>query len=238
MGFGGLWGGASLTKPLIQTARVVWWTLGPRNGTTQPDWSPTVNKRELLTAAAATAVAGLFPYAPAHAAASAARGPVLLTISGAITRANRGALDPALDQMMAKHGIQFDQALALDAQTLYRLPTVRIKPTLEYDAKPHTLTGPLLTKVLGAAGVPATGAFTVAMRAVDGYTVSLSLAELARMRMLVATHLDGRPLALGGLGPLWAVFDADSVAPFKDLPLKERFAQCPWGLYHLEVQGT
>ena len=35
------------------------------------------------------------------------------------------------------------------------------------------------------------------MRAVDGYNVNVGLAELARMRMLVATHLDGHPLALG-----------------------------------------
>jgi len=192
-----------------------------------------MKKRTFLSA---TALAGLLPAATALAAAAPARGPVLLTISGAITRANRGALDPALDQMMAKHGIQFEKALALDAQALYQLPKVQIKPTLEYDAKVHTLSGPLLTTVLAAAGVPANGAFTVGMRAVDGYNVSLSLAELARMRMLVATHIDGHPLALGGLGPQWAVFDAGAVAPYKDLPLKERFAQCPWGLYHLDVQ--
>jgi len=192
-----------------------------------------MKKRAFLSA---TALAGLVPSAPVLAAAPPARGPVLLTVSGAIGRANRGALDPALDQMMAKHGIQFEKALALDAQALYRLPKVQITPTLEYDAKPHTLSGPLLTTVLAAAGVPATGAFTVGMRAVDGYNVSLSLVELVRMRMLVATHIDGHPLALGGLGPQWAVFDAGAVAPYKDLPLKERFAQCPWGLYHLDVQ--
>lgn len=192
-----------------------------------------MKKRAFLSA---TALASLLPSAPALAAAAPARGPVLLTVSGAVGRANRGALDPALDQMMAKHGIQFDKALALDARALYRLPSVQIKPTLEYDAKEHTLSGPLLTTVLAAAGVPATGAFTVGMRAVDGYNVSLGLAELVRMRMLVATHIDGHPLALGGLGPQWAVFDAGAVAPYKDLPLKERFAQCPWGLYHLDVQ--
>lgn len=192
-----------------------------------------MKKRAFLSA---TALASLLPSAPALAAAAPARGPVLLTVSGAVGRANRGALDPALDQMMAKHGIQFDKALALDAQALYRLPSVQIKPALEYDAKEHTLSGPLLTTVLAAAGVPATGAFTVGMRAVDGYNVSLGLAELVRMRMLVATHIDGHPLALGGLGPQWAVFNAGAVAPYKDLPLKERFAQCPWGLYHLDVQ--
>jgi hypothetical protein len=30
-------------------------------------------------------------------------------------------------------------------------------------------------------------------------------------RFIVATHLDGEAMALGGLGPLWAVYDADRV---------------------------
>ncbi len=48
--------------------------------------------------------------------------------------------------------------------------------------------------------------------------------EAIKRRFILATHLDGRPMALGGLGPLWAVYDADNVAPFKDKPVKERFA--------------
>ena len=43
-------------------------------------------------------------------------------------------------------------------------------------------------------------------------------------------------MALGGLGPLWAVFDADRYPDMAAKSLPERFAQCPWGLYHLEVQ--
>jgi len=37
-----------------------------------------------------------------------ADGPALFTRSGAIARPNRGALDPALDQLMSKHGLAFD----------------------------------------------------------------------------------------------------------------------------------
>jgi hypothetical protein len=54
--------------------------------------------------------------------------------------------------------------------------------------------------------------------------------------MIVATALDGVPLGLGGLGPLWAVYDADRLPDFKDTPLKERFALCPWGLYAIDVK--
>ena len=43
------------------------------------------------------------------------------------------------------------------------------------------------------------------------------------------------PLALGGLGPVWAVFDADRVPALAAKPLAERFGNCPWGMYHLDV---
>jgi hypothetical protein len=57
------------------------------------------------------------------------------------------------------------------------------------------------------------------------------------MGMIVATHLDGQPMPLGGLGPLWAVYDADRVPQAAARPLAERFAQCPWALYHIDVTG-
>jgi hypothetical protein len=161
----------------------------------------------------------------------------VLTIGGpAVTRSNRGPLDPALEQLMSKHGVQFGKAMAVDAATLYRLPSVHIKPTLEYDAKVHTLSGPLVSTVLEVAGVAPTSAVLVGLRALDGYNVAISLADIRRYRMLMATHLDGQPLALGGLGPQWAVYDADNIADFKDMPLKQRFGLCPWGVYYIDVK--
>ena len=138
---------------------------------------------------------------------------------------------------MAKHGIQFEKAFAFDAPSLRRMPYVTIKPTLEYDAKLHTLSGPLISTVLEAAGAKPGQTVQLGLRAVDGYNVAVSLQDARSYRMIVATHIDGRPLGLGGLGPQWAVYDADNVAPFKDKPLKERFALCPWGLYHIDVKS-
>ena len=172
----------------------------------------------------------------APASAPAPKGPGLLTVTGAIDRSNRGPLDPALDQLMAKHGARFDQAWVFDAAMLARLPVVSIQPTLEYDAKPHKLTGPLLSSVAEAAGMAAGAKVMLALRALDGYTVAVSLADAQRLRMLVATHLDGAPMGIGGLGPQWAVYDADRLADFKDKPLKERFGLCPWGLYHIDIK--
>ncbi|PJI97872.1 hypothetical protein CLU85_2672 [Acidovorax sp. 69] len=199
----------------------------------------TMNKRNFVTAS--VGLASLWSAAgSSHAAPStkttASQGPTLLTLSGAITRSNRGALDPAIDQMMGKHGIQFSNAHALDAAALQRMAAVTIQPTLEYDSKKHTLKGPLLTTVLAAAGVTAGSAVQLVLRAVDGYNVTISMADAQAHRMIVATHIDGQPMALGGLGPQWAVYDADVLPAFKDKPVKERFGLCPWGLYHIEVK--
>ncbi len=193
-----------------------------------------MNKRELLTMSTAAAI-GLVPAASAQVGVT---GPTLLTVSGEIGRTNRGPLDPVLDQLMLKHGIAFEKAFVFDSPALGRLPQVTIRPTLEYDAKPHVLRGTLLLSVLAAAGVKADQPLQLALRALDGYNVTLSLQDARSYRMIVATHIDGMPLGLGGLGPQWAVLDVDRVMPFKDRPLKERFASCPWGLYHLGVASA
>jgi hypothetical protein len=192
-----------------------------------------MDKRGFL---AASALGVALPWRAQAAPSKARTGPGLLTVAGAITRSNRGPLDPALDQLMVKHGTRFQKAWEFDAGLLARLPSVSIRPTLEYDAKPHTLSGPSLATVVAAAGVAPNASVVLAMRAIDGYTVAVSLADARRYRMIVATALDGVPLSLGGLGPLWAVYDADRLADFKDKPLKERFALCPWGLYFIEVK--
>ena len=193
-----------------------------------------MDKRRLLLAGALGAVV---PWSVAAAPSGARTGPGLLTVTGAIARSNRGPLDPALDQLMVKHGRTFDTAWEFDAAMLARLPAVTIQPTLEYDAKPHKLSGPLLTSVLGAAGVAAGAAVTLTLRAIDGYAVAVSLADASRYRMIVATTIDGMPMSLGGLGPLWAVYDADRIPEFADKPLKQRFALSPWGLYFIEVKA-
>jgi hypothetical protein len=192
-----------------------------------------MNKRDFL---AASVIGAAWPLHASAAQSAARTGPGLLTVVGAIGRSNRGPLDPALDQLMVKHKARFDKAWQFDAAMLARLPAVTIQPTLEYDAKVHKLHGPLLSSVVEAAGVAAGANVMLALRAIDGYTIAVSLADARGYRMIVAGTLDGVPMSLGGLGPLWAVYDADRLPAFKDKPLNERFALCPWGLYFIEVK--
>lgn len=194
-----------------------------------------MKKRQFLVAAAA---AGMLPAATPTFANESRSTPALLTVGGSITKGNRGPVDSTLDQLMVRHGVKFSKALALDSEKLQRLPKVDIRPTLEYDSKRHKLTGPLLTTILGEAGVDLKSSVRIGLRAIDGYNVNVTMAEIQSYRMIVATHLDDQPMALGGLGPQWAVYDADSLAAFKDKPVKERFALCPWGLYYVDVAQT
>ncbi|WP_020655229.1 hypothetical protein [Massilia niastensis] len=191
-----------------------------------------MDKRHFLGAAALAGAAPVFA-APAPAALS---GPALLTMTGAIGRSNRGALDPALDQMMHKQKLAFSRAWAMDFGALAALPARTIRPTLEYDGKVHVLRGPLLDEVLAQAGARPKDTARVLLRAVDGYAAAVEMRQLRAWNLIVATHLDGKPMPLGGLGPLWAVYDADRVPEMAARPVRERFGACPWALYHIDVQ--
>lgn len=191
-----------------------------------------MKKRHFLGALAGGSAS--LPLAGLAQPAKASTGPALLTVTGHINKANRGPLHPVLDQMMAKQKLAFDKARTFDFAELAGLPAVTIEPTLEYDSKKHVLAGPLLATVLQACG--ATGS-KLAMRAIDGYAPAISLADAQRYRFIVATHLDGRPMPLGGFGPLWAIYEADKFPDMAAKPVDQRFALCPWGVYHIDVQA-
>lgn len=191
-----------------------------------------MKKRHFLTAAA---LGGASLSTLAQTGSARVSSPALLTVTGAIGKVNRGPIDPALDQMMAKQKISFEKAHAFDFGALAALPAVTIKPTLEYDNKVHTLKGPLLTDVLRAAGAAPADGVKLLMRAVDGYSPTITVADVRKYRFIVATHLDGKSMPLGGLGPLWAVYDADRFPDMAARKVTERFGLCPWALYHIDV---
>ncbi|HWW07113.1 molybdopterin-dependent oxidoreductase [Collimonas sp.] len=200
-----------------------------------------MKKRQFLSTATASLAGALgISAVPAYAAATAASrpqtaAPAVLTVFGAIERSNRGPTDPVIDQMMHKQSVQFDSAYTFDLAALAKLPAVTINPTLEYDAKPHQLRGPRLADVLDMLGASKAPQTQIVFHSVDGYMPQLSFAQLRKYGYILATHIDGKPLAIGGLGPIFAIYDADRVAEQAQKPLNQRFALCPWGLYCIEV---
>jgi hypothetical protein len=199
-----------------------------------------MQKRRFLGATLIGATAGVAAWSAKAATkangAKAAPGPALLTVSGLIGAGNRGAFDPVLDQLMGKQKLAFAKAHAFDFAALTALPAVSLNVTLEYDGKPHALSGPLLADVMKACGVQPTPKTSYFVRAIDGYAAPVTAAQASARRFILATHLDGRPMALGGLGPLWTIYDADRVPEMAAKPLSERFALCPWATYHVEVK--
>jgi hypothetical protein len=191
-----------------------------------------MKKRDFLATMAAGAAVPLTSVAQP---AKGLKSPALLTVTGAITKTNRGPSDAILDQMMvAKQKLKFDKAYAFDFAALAAMPAVTIHPSLEYDNKKHELKGPLLATILKAVGATGT---KLATRAIDGYAPVISVADEEKYRFVVATHLDGQPMPLGGFGPLWAIWEADKFPDLMAKPLDQRFAGCPWGLYHIDVQA-
>ncbi len=166
--------------------------------------------------------------------------PTLLTVTGAIAHTNRPAFNPTADILMGKQKLSFVKAYAFDFASLAKLPAINIKPSLEYDNLPHVLSGPRLTDILQVCGIDKNAdgeRFKVALRAIDGYAASFSLTQVRKWEVMVALQMDGKGLALGGLGPLWGVFNGEGQAEFAALPINQRFASCPWGLYHIEVSA-
>ncbi|MBB5192561.1 hypothetical protein HNQ50_003305 [Silvimonas terrae] len=200
-----------------------------------------MDKRAFLAAGAALVAGAATPALarkkekPAPAPEPATPAPVLLTVSGAITRSNRGALDPVFDQLLKKQNVHFNSAWALTWADLLKMPLVEITATLEYDGKPHVLKGPYLAQLLATAGAPTRDGTKVLLRAIDGYAAGVSLGDIRKYRYIVATHIDGKPIPLGGLGPLWGVYAPDSFPEMTAKPLPDRYAACPWGMYHIEV---
>ena len=185
-----------------------------------------------------TALGALAAPSLATTASAAFRSPTLLTVSGLIGKGNRGPINKIQDQMMVKQKVSFNTAHAFDFAAITALPAVTIEPTLEYDGARHILKGPLLIDVLKSCGVKVQDGMVVFLRAVDGYAAQVSVADAIKYRFIVATHLDGHPMALGGLGPLWAVFDADKFPDMAAKSLPDRFAWCPWATYHIEVKAA
>lgn len=195
-----------------------------------------MNKRQFLASGILGAASLPVLARSGHSARSG--GPALLTITGAIGRSNRGPFDPALDQMMHKQKVQFDKAYRFDFDSLLALPVHDMRPTLEYDNRSHLLRGPALEAVLKATRAPLADDTSLLLRAVDGYAVTIRLQDVRHYGFIVATHMDGEPIPLGGLGPLWAVYEADRFADMRAKPVNQRFGLCPWALYHIEVKAS
>lgn len=155
-----------------------------------------------------------------------ADGPVL-TVSGQISKTNRGAVDSFSDVLFSKLDVQFDSAYEFSLDDLHALPQKTLKTAYPDWPGEVEVSGPTLGDVLSHVG--ATGK-VVSVRAVDGYAPEFTLADINADTFILATRANGKTLGMGGRGPIWLVF-----APGSYEDQSETDSGLTWAAIHLEV---
>jgi hypothetical protein len=161
--------------------------------------------------------------------AAQAGGPVLLTVTGAVERANRGAVDPAQDKLFVFNDVSFDKAMEFDADALAALPQTTVRADFPAGGDLVEFTGPKLQDVLAAAGALGD---KVLIQAMDGYAVEAPTADLLEKGAVVAIARDGRPLGIGDFGPTQIVFPRAERPELKGMPDDLWI----WQIYHIQVE--
>ncbi|XHB98635.1 hypothetical protein ABWH97_10010 [Nitratireductor sp. ac15] len=154
----------------------------------------------------------------------------LLTVSGAIGKTNREAFDPFFDGFLKFHDKTFEKAYSFDWEALAALPqkSVTVNADTEDWPRPLTMEGPLLKDVLTTAGAAGD---TATLYALDGFGLEMSAEKMASREWVLAMKVGGEPLGIGGLGPLWLVYDTSG----RKAPEEEERSWV-WSVFHIEIE--
>ena len=139
-------------------------------------------------------------------------GPVVLTVSGRVSKPNAG--DRAV----------FDMAM------LERLPQQSFVTRTPWYAEAHKFSGPLLRDVLAACGAEGSNLRATAL---NDYRVDLPFEDAQRFGVLLAVLLDDKPMAVRDRGPLFIIYPFDSNAQLRSTVYYSRSA---WQLKSIDVQ--
>lgn len=150
--------------------------------------------------------------APAALALEPPSGPVLLSITGRIGQPN------------AAQRADFDLAM-LDA-----LPQHEVVTRTPWFKTERRFSGPLLRDVLAAAGARGK---TLGAVALNDYKVEIPVEDTLAFRVLLATRLDGKTMAVRDKGPLFIVYPYDDSA---DLRSERYYNRSAWQLRSLDVR--
>lgn len=177
--------------------------------------------------AVVTVCFGLGTQAPA--AQAGADDLVILTVSGMISKPNRAPADAFDDAFLNALEERFGKARSFTWGELAALPQEQLE--LQYPNWPRTIrfSGPTLADVLEAAGAEGS---TVLVQALDGYAPSFERAAVEEAGMVLALQADGKPLPIGGRGPLWLVFEQGALDGGGQA---EDDAGLVWAVFHIKV---
>jgi hypothetical protein len=186
-----------------------------------------MNRRK-FSMAAATLLAALSATSvmPAAAQQDESSQPIL-TITGNIGEANRPALDEFNDAYLKFRDKNFSKAYEFTLPDVLALPQKTISAQAEKWPGPVELTGPSFADVLTAAGALA-GPVTVT--ALDGYSITYTPEEIAAQEWILAWKANGKPLSIGGRGPLWLIHPSGATPAPDDVE-----ARWIWSVFVIEV---
>ncbi len=167
-----------------------------------------LTRRQWLRAAAG----GLLPWSAAANALDAPKGPVLLTVSGAIE--HRNAEQAARLDLSQLDAIDFSGFAT-------RTPWHNDKTRFE------GVGGVALMKFLGATGSSVTAI------ALNDYASTIPMEDFLKNGLLVASRVDGKTISVRERGPLWIVYPYDSTP---NLNTGVYFGRSVWQLARLEIR--
>lgn len=186
------------------------------------------SRRGLFAVAmASVALLGLSPSGVS--AQSSAGGPILLTVTGAVSKPNRGGYDPDTDKFFGYNEVEFEKAAQFDFDALAALSMHKVRADFPKGRQVHEYEGPLLADVLKAAG--ATGD-KVTVQALDGYAVEVSLQDMIDQGAVVALKRNGEMFGIGDFGPTQIVFPRADRADLSEMPDDTWI----WSIFHINVE--
>ena len=157
------------------------------------------------------------------------RGTVILTVTGNVALATRGASSEDVDKFFIFNDITFDKAAQFDVAALQALPQVIVEADFPKGGQVYLYKGPLLKDVLDSIGAAGD---VVTIRALDGYAVDIPLADAYAAGAVVALKRDGIPFAIGDFGPTHVVFPRADRADLADMSDD----WWVWSIYHIHVE--
>lgn len=143
------------------------------------------------------------------------KGPTVLTVDGAIGKANAEAAGRKLAR--------------IDRQMLAALPQRAFRTATPWYPEPREFKGPMQRDVLGLVGAGKGRELKVV--AINDYAASIPFAD-AELDVIVATHIDGQPIPVREKGPLFIIYNFDANPKLRT---EQYFGRSVWQVKAIEV---
>tara|TARA_R110002073_G_scaffold18767_10_gene69192 strand:+ start:24505 stop:25068 length:564 start_codon:yes stop_codon:yes gene_type:complete len=151
----------------------------------------------------------------------------VLTIYGDIGTVDRGPSRGTMEPLFFANGIEFTAACVFSTASLNSLEQHTIRVGYPLGTEARRFSGPLLRDVLAIANPRGTH---LTLTALDGYQRTISLDQAQAHDVILATHVDGVAVGVGGYGPIVLIWPRDTdpaLAGMDD-------ADWVWGLFAIE----